>query len=93
MVHKLKKLLAEDTFLPREQMEQFVTEIVQNEEFENLTLSNDCKEVIVNISGYITHSVVANTKYRECLDCLQKILKYSASRVLTEGDLTKRHNP
>ena len=45
---------------PSELIEQFVTEIVQNEEFDNLILSNDCKEVIVYISGYITHSLVPN---------------------------------
>ena len=79
---------------PSELIEQFVTEIVQNEEFDNLSLSNDCKEVIVYISGYITHSLVPNIKCKDCLDCLQKqILKvFHMSIVLTEGDLPYRHN-
>ena len=34
---------------------ELVTEIAQNEGFENFTLSNDCKEVIVYISGNIAH--------------------------------------
>ena len=73
----LKNSLESVDYLPNipfessELIEQLVTEIVRNEEFENLTLSNECKEVIVYISGYITHSLVPNITCKDCLDCLQ----------------------
>ena len=76
-------------FVSSELIEQLVTEIVQNEEFENLILSNDCKEVMVYISGYITHSLLLNVKCKDCSDCLQNNIESSTYvERLNRGGLT-----
>ena len=79
----LKNSLEPVDYLPNvpfessELIEQLVTEIVQNEELENLTLSNDCKEVMVYILGYITHTLLLNVMCKDCSDCLQNNIESS----------------
>ena len=58
-------------------IEEFIAEFVQSEDFDNLILSDNCQEVVVYISGYITHSLVSTLICNFCLECLHNHLETS----------------